>query len=140
MTQQSSCTSRVVRHSAACVMLTRDSFYRSSSPPAATQHSGDGGGLRDLPERLPQAQPLAADDDFEFDWRAEVHSLAASLRWAVSKHLIASPHAHSYKSACRAIHETKQAAQGLCASAGRAQTVQLQMQKRTRFWDQNACI
>lgn len=36
--------------------------------------------MRDLPERLPLAQPLAVDDDFEFDWRAEVHSLAASLR------------------------------------------------------------
>jgi len=47
-------------------------------------YEGDGGGLRDLPERLPTAEPPppppeAGADDFVLDWKSEIDSLASNL-------------------------------------------------------------
>ncbi len=66
------------------------------------KYVGDGGGLRDLPERLPYLEPPpppppppppedpAAAEDFVLDWQSEVTTLAANLRCAFSV-----PHAGS---------------------------------------------
>lgn len=65
------------------------SHRRSCNVSATPQYTGDGGGLRDMPERLPVAPPPPEADveDFEFDWRAEVTSLAESLRCITTPHL-----------------------------------------------------
>jgi GTP-binding GTPase N-terminal len=50
---------------------------------AAPQHSSDGDETQDLPACLPAAELAESDADMQFDWRSEVHSLAAALRWAL---------------------------------------------------------
>ena len=55
---------------------------RLTSVAAAAQSSSNGSASRDSPPSFLAAVPAAGDADEEFDWRSEVHSLAAALRWA----------------------------------------------------------
>jgi hypothetical protein len=72
---------------------------RSMSVAAAAQSSGNGSNSRDSLLGFPTAVPAAGDADIKFDWRSEVHSLAAALRWALPfahwcKHLVTLLRAH----------------------------------------------